>query len=163
VSRMNETQTPFGPMLTGHLAPPSEEAISAFEAKYSYALPPDYRAFLTKFNGGKPRPSAFLTASDGSPYTDSLVHSLFPLDPKHPNNLEMNVGLMRGRLPAGLLAIGEDPGGNLICIGAQAGPDYGHVFFWDHERELSHRHLAVVKIAESFSTFMASLFDADKA
>jgi hypothetical protein len=39
------------------------------------------------------------------------------------------------RVPADLLPIGRDPGGNLICISI-TGPNQGKIYFWDHEEEV---------------------------
>ena len=40
----------------------------------------------------------------------------------------------RGRIHSDLLPIGEDPGGNIICLGLKS-KRRGKVYFWDHERE----------------------------
>jgi hypothetical protein len=37
--------------------------------------------------------------------------------------------------PSGVIPIGEDPGGNYICLNLNEGIDYGKVYFYDHEVE----------------------------
>ena len=46
-----ENANPYGPL--------SEERLQAFEKKLGVTLPPDYREFLKRYNGGKPEPGGF--------------------------------------------------------------------------------------------------------
>lgn len=65
-------------------------------------------------------------------------------------------------MPAGLLPIGSDPGGNLICL-ACAGEKARQVFFWERVKEANVHEGEVVGwgnvllIAESFPAFLLGL------
>lgn len=45
-----------------------------------------------------------------------------------------NLDTYRDRMPEVLIPIGEDGGGNQICLGI-AGAELGRIYFWDHEDE----------------------------
>lgn len=61
-------------------------------------------------------------------------------------------------IPAFFLPIGDDSGGNPICM-SLLGDEYGAVFFCDHELENKETgFLATSKIADSFTDFINELF-----
>jgi len=118
------------------------------ERKLGYSLPEDYREFLLQFNGGKPSPSS-LRLSDGSVTTIRAFYAVAP--PSQTMSLERQIGQYRNRIPPRFIPIGEDPGGNRICI-CLNGKHYGQVFFWDHEMESD-------EVADNRNmTFVASTF-----
>jgi hypothetical protein len=73
--------------------------------------------------------------------------------------LDAAVAHYRGRIPAWLLPIAADEGGNAICVGLR-GEGRGRIYFWDHEREGEGEdpEMAVTAIAPSFSVFCDGLF-----
>lgn len=49
-------------------------------------------------------------------------------------NSEDYIDIYEDRLPRAFLPIGNDPGGNVICLGVSE-PHYEAIYFWDHEEE----------------------------
>ena len=73
-------------------------------------------------------------------------------------DVEAALKTYRGRIPSRLFPIGDDPGGNLICL-STAGSDAGAVFFWDHEFEREEpTEDNVYFIAGSFEEFLNGLY-----
>lgn len=50
------------------------------------------------------------------------------------DNLTDFIDIMDERLPLGFIPIGDDPSGNVICLGTK-NPYYDKIYFWDHEHE----------------------------
>lgn len=141
-----------------------ETRLRQFEALIGAPLPADYRAFLLAHNGGKPNPSGFRFLKSDKTYSESSVAWLYGLQDggEYFNSLELRYRGYKGRMPATILPIGSDQGGNQICISIT---DVGHIYFWDHEREAdldeeenpSYDNLYF--IADSFSKFLIDCFD----
>lgn len=148
----------YGGALLPRTSPASEARVGALETNLGCRLPEDYRSFLLSYNGGRVSPAGFVFAERTGPYTDSLVHSLYSLYDGEDCSLEATLALLARRLPTGVIPIGDDPGGNEICL-VLAGDRRGQVWFWDHEREpetqpdWSNMDL----IAQSFDAFMRGL------
>jgi len=115
---------------TGGAANP--EILATFEEAIGARLPEDYKAFVLSTNGGTPSPDTYVV-NDGKEEWESNVffyglqtgpHSLYSL----PTNYEEYVG----RIPSGLIPIGNDYGGNLICISTGI-ESYGQIFFSHHD------------------------------
>jgi hypothetical protein len=54
------------------------------------------------------------------------------------------------RLPRGVVPVGDDPSGNLVCLDCRT-PDEPPVLFWDHETA------SITQIAKSLDDFVLSL------
>jgi hypothetical protein len=140
----------------------SEDEVERIEqALAGGRLPEDYRRFLLTHNGGSPEPAGFVLAGPPGPYQDSEVQWFLGIgDPDY--DLEDWFATYRGpeaRMPAELLPIAVDPGGNVICL-AVAGERRGAVFFWDHEEESDPPGWSNVHpIADSFDAFLEGLRD----
>jgi hypothetical protein len=50
------------------------------------------------------------------------------------DNLNDYIEILDDRLPEGFIPIGDDPAGNVICLGIK-NPYYEKIYFWDHEQE----------------------------
>ena len=100
----------------------------------SYAtLPEDYEAFLAA-NGHLMFFPDNRVAVPGSA-AQVRLNSLYGVDDE-PKTLFSAHEMYGGRLPPGVIAIGDSGGGgDLICLDA-AGLRPGTVFHWDHEREV---------------------------
>ncbi len=76
------------------------------------------------------------------------------------SDLRHHVNVFRDRVPANLLPIARDPGGNLICLSI-AGSDRGKVYFWDHEEEAEEGETPgydnVYFVADSFDDLLHNL------
>lgn len=73
------------------------------------------------------------------------------------DELGRNIELLDGRLPNGFIPIGDDPGGNLICLGTNE-TYYDKIYFWDHEEEhgdISNMYL----LANDIYEFLKKLYD----
>jgi hypothetical protein len=142
--------------------PTNEHEIGELERVLDIRLPSDYRSFLLRHNGGRPEPSSFFAYL--GPYGDSRSHEcvnrFLALYDGEYSNLKKYIKSYKDRIPVDFLPIARDPFGNLICL-AVAGPDYGKVFFWDHELEADegetpdYRNISFV--ANSFDEFLNSL------
>lgn len=135
------------------------EKIQNFESKMGYRFPLDYLEFLKNNNGGFPQKKVFLI--NDAQGQDSLS-VFFGVDLA--NNyisidyLYENFG---DRFPNGVIPIGEDPGGNYVCINL-SDESYGRIYFYDNEIEnenddgkLTWDNLYL--IAASFTEFLEKL------
>ncbi len=134
----------------------SQTRLHALEKKLGTTLPSDYRAFLSKNNGGNPVPSGFWIVEnlDGSD-----IYQLYGLhDGPARLQLDSYTNAELG-VPRELLAIGDDGVGNFICVGISPA-HHGQVFFIDHDEHPFLRpetFEGITKIADSFSQFIAGL------
>ena len=132
--------------------PLDQQRLRSLEAKLGVQLPDDYRAVLHEHNGGSPEPGDFVISEDEGEDTVNIFYGLHS-DANYA--LEGNLAAYKLHIPRSMMPIGEDPGGNQLCIGL-SGAERGRVYFWDHET------LNVIEVAPSFSAFLDSLFDADE-
>jgi cell wall assembly regulator SMI1 len=146
--------TPYGCSIAPVAAPATNDRVVALETRLGAQLPEDYRAFLLRFNGGKPLPAEFRLASGRS---GSDLHTLSALHEGELCNLETKIYLLGPRIPPGVLPIGTDSFGNAICL-VLAGERRGQIWFWDHERDLDPPDWSNMDlIADSFDAFMRGL------
>ena len=146
--------------LTGSKGPAEESAVNVLEQFLKLRLPDDYRGFLLDTNGGQPDPNAF--PLQGNPYdTFGLVEYFFSAS-SHDSDYDLldNTEVFQNRVPADLLPIAFDPGGNLICL-AVSGEKRGGIYFWDHNDESmpgeTPDYHNVYFIANSFDEFITNL------
>lgn len=110
-------------------SPSNEEAIAAFEQLIGEQLPTDYRNFLLKTNGGaQPDPEGFRVETGER----SMLAVLYSLGDGKAYDLKAHFLHLKEELPSGVIPIGQDIGGNSICL-ALTGQDVGAVLFMDHE------------------------------
>lgn len=137
----------------------TKQDISRTELELGFSLPPQYKEFLLKNNGGYPEPDAF-PIQDNPSDDHGLVHYFLCIKPGDVYNLVNYATLFLGRVPKNLLPIAVDPGGNLICLSV-AGADRGRVYFWEHEEESQEGETPgyenVYLVANSFDEFLDSL------
>ena len=76
------------------------------------------------------------------------------------DNLQDFIDVLDERLPEGFIPIGDDSGGNIICISTE-GQYFGNIFFWNHEQESGTQDdmTNVYFIASSFTNFLNKLYD----
>ena len=119
------------PTFSGGFGPISVAAVNAAEKRLGVKLPADYKQFLRITNGGCPRPDGFQVPERGP----AMVCILYGIRAERtPADLEYEqeqVTLWEP-LPAGFIAIGDDPGGCPLLM-ATCGDDAGRVFFWDRK------------------------------
>jgi hypothetical protein len=99
---------------------------------FGQPLPASYRAFLEERDGGVPVLDRFTYEQDGEERRGRVQVLLGVREARSPaTDLLSTADDLQGRIPAGILPIGRDPGGNLICLDGRNGA----VLFWDHEYE----------------------------
>jgi len=76
-------------------------------------------------------PGSVLFQVSGEPPfgNEAILDVLFGLLPGNGYDIADNVRWFEGELPADLLPVAQDPGGNPVCLSIR-GPRPGH--FWDH-------------------------------
>ena len=149
---------------TGSERPLAEEDVARAEAELGVALPPAYRRFLLEHNGGRPSPADFKITWRGQPFSPgwrvSTVGDFHAIYDGKAVNLLVDAREYKDRLPAGVLPVAEDPGGNLIVIGT-TGDALGKIFFWVHELEGDFDETDAANlgfVADDFDAFLAALF-----
>jgi cell wall assembly regulator SMI1 len=131
----------------------SEAAVKKFEGRLGETLPPDYRAFLLSDNGGDPRAEFWVPHWGVWDYLNSLYgvgledefEAIEPVLERHEHLL----------LPEHVIPIGDDPGGNKVCLGI-AGERRGRVYIWDHEVDPEEGDF-LFELAPFFSAFIDRL------
>lgn len=108
----------------------SLEQIEAFENENNIKLTEQYTNFLLKWNGGKVIPNLFMISKEQGP---SVLNDFYGIGDMY-DNLTDFIEIMDERLPVGFIPIGDDPSGNVICLGTKE-PYYDKIYFWDHEQE----------------------------
>lgn len=138
--------------------PLSPTAQAAAEQALGLVWPADYRAYMLAHNGGRVKPDTFdigwRTGQAGAAAgTWAQVARLFYVhEGPHENLLKMNRVTFKHRLPQGTLAIGRDPGSNLLLLRCDEGPRHGEVLYWLMEMESQGDNVAPV--AASFDEFL---------
>jgi cell wall assembly regulator SMI1 len=109
------------------------EAIDQTEKILGSKLPEDYRKFLETYNGGFISPDKLEINSKQGKTTVDILYGLMDSSSNYDHlDLVKNYNNKKHQIPAGIVAIGNDPGGNYFCI-ALTDDKYGQVYFYDHE------------------------------
>lgn len=140
--------------------PATESDVRKFESLIEARLPEDYRAFLLEHNGGETDPNIFFISEEqGSDILDRLLALI--KEPEH-SSLYWSYDCYLGRMPSNIIPIGDDPGGNNVCISV-SGADYGSIYFWDHDGEPEEDEQPYYEnlylMAASFSEFLNNLYE----
>lgn len=132
-------------------SPLREGRIEEIERKIGARLPESYRRFLRQFNGGVPSPDVIEV--DGLPGNPTDVQVLFGIDGAiESNNLLWHKDAFSNRLPARLLPIACDSGGNLFCL-SLADKNFGAVVYVDFEPT----DPAQYAVASNFDLFLSRI------
>ena len=140
------------------MGPLTEGQLAQAESTLGIVLADDYRAFMLEHNGGRPEPDGFAIAwrsgqKAAAAGASSMVSWFFSIhDGRHENLLRMNQITFVGRLPKGTIAIGRDPGSNLLLLRCDDSPQRGEVLYWLMEMESRGDNLGLV--ATSFDEFL---------
>lgn len=143
----------------------SAEDITEFENEAGIKFPDDYKAFMLESNGGTPKEDWLYDFFDEVTEAEntSVIREFFSLlqdESVKMRNLRKIYDIMtyEETIPADMLPIADDSGGNVIGISLNK-DDFGYVYFINHEYDdLDTGYLVKSKIAESFSAFLDSLY-----
>lgn len=108
----------------------SLEQIEKFEIENNVKLTELYKSFLLKWNGGKVIPNLFMISNEQGP---SVLNVFYGIGDMY-DNLTDFIDIMDERLPLGFIPIGDDPSGNVVCLGTKD-PYYDKIYFLNHEQE----------------------------
>ncbi|MFF5234697.1 SMI1/KNR4 family protein [Dactylosporangium sp. NPDC000521] len=143
---------------TGPPAP--EDGIHRLEALVGRSLPVEYRSYLAAQDGGWLEDNSFST-EDNSYSVDEIFG--VREDAPYSANIWKMIQVFNGRLPAWMLPVASDAGGNLYAL-SMRDTDFGSVWFWDHEEEEPEAgeeelilELGIAKVAEDWSSFLGGL------
>jgi hypothetical protein len=142
------------------MGPLTEGQLVQAERTLGVVFPADYRAFMREHNGGRPEPDGFAIAwrpgqKAAAAGASSMVSWFFSIhDGPHENLLRMNQVTFSGRLPQGTIAIGRDPGSNLLLLRCDDSPQRGELQYWLMEMERRGDNLG--RVAASFDEFLQS-------
>jgi hypothetical protein len=138
--------------------PTKMQDVESFERVLGSRLPDEYRNFLLAKNGGWPDSDLMFPISDAPFDEHGILNCLFGLfDENEMYDLREEFETYLGRIPANLVPIGEDPGGNLICL-ATSGVDRGMIYYWDHEQESEEAgYENVYLVSTGFTAFLDGL------
>ncbi len=148
--------------MTNTHGPLDENCLRALEQLWEFQLPKEYRTFLLKYNGGRPKKDTFYFHSSND--DGSVVHVFFGIYKDDNYNLLMSLTEIGGRYPSDSFPIASDVCGNHICITVK-GPNRGKIYFWDHETEADTEQGEVADysnmtlIADSFNEFIDGLYE----
>jgi cell wall assembly regulator SMI1 len=141
---------------------PEMSMIDKMEENIQYKFPEDYRKFLETYNGGFVSPDKIEINHQQGRTTVDILYGIMDSSSGYDHlDLEKNFNSKKHQIPAGVLPIGHDPGGNYICI-ALTEDKHGQVYFYDHEEpnEESHGNVNwnnLYLVAKSFSDFLSKL------
>lgn len=124
--------------------PMTEAELVAIEAAIGESLPAEYRKFMKEYGAAefgelvefhllKSFP-LFVPRNGASPTYEKGPFSHFYGSSGGNQGLAKRIDAYRGRVPDAVIPIGDDGGGNQICIGIKCN-DKGKVYYWDHNHE----------------------------
>lgn len=143
----------------------TQARLALFERTLGVALPPAYRAFLIRFDGGRPYPNTFRPTPGGlgavwstaERYVDAF-YSLAEVEAYAQGNV------YDGGQPPGMLCIGGDSGGLEILLSLRP-QDIGTIHLWMGSTSLwgtdGNDEGALHVQAPDFAVFLSSLTDPD--
>jgi hypothetical protein len=114
-------------------APVTQAELADFEKELNASLPKAYREFLLRSNGGLPTPD--VVEIEGAPGSPTDVQVLFGIDRSvESSDLRWNKATFSDRIPARMLPVACDSGGNLFCLSLSE-EDSGSVFYINLESQ----------------------------
>lgn len=124
-------------------------------SRLDVVFPLDYLECVRKYNGGCPIPNEFYVVNpETTRYTVSCLAQLLSFNSNDEENI-LDINLDPPEFfTKGLIAIGKDGGGDLICLdyrGIDRREDPA-VVYWSHGATFEHK--AVFALAESFEAFL---------
>ncbi|MGE6599596.1 SMI1/KNR4 family protein [Bacillus proteolyticus] len=129
--------------------------VENFELEQNIKFPKEYKEFLLTFNGGYPQLSLFKISEEG----ESIVNVFYGLNiSKSYDELSNAYESLGGEIPEGFISIGDDSGGNQICLGVND-EYYGKLYFGFHGIEDNDEVSNMFFLANNFREFLNNLYD----
>ncbi len=126
--------------------------LKALEALFGKKLPGDYSDFLAWSRGRGVCFGWNTQVPAPEPYGSVGVNCLFGLNPDDSTSVQRQTRSFQQRIPQHLWIIGDDAGGNKICLRAED----NSVYFWDHE--VSNDRMATMKkLTVSFKALVEAM------
>lgn len=125
--------------------------IEDFEEKHDIKLPIQYRTFLLEYNGGNVKPNVFKISEEEG---ETVANTLYGLDISESYDDLSNVfESLHGDIPDEFLSIGDDSGGNQICLGV-SGEYRGKIYIFILDIVSDEEMSNMFFIADSFEGFL---------
>lgn len=122
-----------------------DNAVSAFEQEYGFALPADFKHMLPEINGGRPDKKCFATKTG----CERLIKSVLSFNRDDRETVWMfNEDDSEEEALKDLMVFALDDFGNPICFDRS-----GRVLFYDHEDEETEF------VSDSFTEFLKCLYE----
>lgn len=133
----------------------SLEKIKEFETKYNINLPIQYREFLLEYNGGNVKPNVFKISDEEG---ETAVNTLYGLGiAEHYDELSNVFDSLYGEICEEFISIGDDSGGNQICLGIE-GNYLGKIYLLHDVEEIEEMN-NMIFISNSFNDFLNDLYE----
>jgi hypothetical protein len=110
--------------------PMTREEVSAIENDLGELLPEDYRDLLQQYGAADFGELVEFRTATG----ENAPFSHFYGSSGGSQSLARRIKTYKDRMPDTIIPIGDDGGGNQICLGIK-GTERGSVFYWDHDNE----------------------------
>lgn len=135
-------------VFNGSYKPLKERDIQDFERWLESRLPPKYRRFLLRVNGGHPHKRQL---------HECYVQAFYAIAPSNEElSLQVDIEKMAGDLPPQLIPIGFTGIGDRICLSLQD----DRIYLWEHERDYEERPAnlnELLPLAEDIDELLDSL------
>ena len=129
--------------------------IENFENIHNLKLSNSYKNFLLNFNGGNVEPNLFKISGAA----ESVVNVFYGLNiSKTYDELSEVFESLDSAIPNNFLAIGDDPGGNQICLGI-SNENFGKIYFWFHDIEDNDKEENMIFLSDDFDNFIDRLYE----
>lgn len=142
--------------------------IAALEKVLGAPLPPSYRAFLLKTNGGEPVEQSIDFDAPSLRRKGDTIAYLYEVSDDPTYGLVPNMRDFGDLIPKGFVFIAISPAGNYFVMSLRP-QSYGHIYYKDHEFEDTKSFdettgavpESMVKVADSFEAFQQRLYNID--
>ncbi len=143
--------------------------IKEAEAKLNLIFPTSYKNFLLKFNGGSPEECAVDFDGNKLKIQGDDIKCFFNIGGKKTYDVVHKSLSKDFILPDGVIFIASTHTSNFFLLSLRS-DSYGEIFYKDHEFEDTSPFIpkesvlpeSIVKVANSFEEFIASLYDPDE-
>jgi hypothetical protein len=138
--------------------PLSNSEIRTIEQHVGVVLPADFVHVLQYYHGAIPMPHDFTYIDEDGDTCVGGIAELLSGDLQRPYNIVAKNQRPPEELPAGLVIVGQDGGGGMVCFDYRQTPDAPPVVFWSNDTISAD---TAIYLAPTFSAFLAGLHTTD--